>query len=107
MFYFFNQKPAYEMRISYWSSDVCSSDLIDLDFAIFDCIVFHYSLVISRPSYIKDDVRQKLREYKGPKVLFIQDEMRWVAATSAAIRDLDITTEIGRASCRDRVSQSV
>src|SRR3546814_1649691 len=27
MFFFFKQKPAYEMRISYWSSDVCSSDL--------------------------------------------------------------------------------
>src|SRR3546814_4094066 len=28
MFYFFfKQKTAYEMRISYWSSDVCSSDL--------------------------------------------------------------------------------
>src|SRR3546814_7079497 len=25
--FFFNQKTAYEMRISYWSSDVCSSDL--------------------------------------------------------------------------------
>src|SRR3546814_17315933 len=27
MFYFFKQKTAYEMRISDWSSDVCSSDL--------------------------------------------------------------------------------
>src|SRR3546814_1757380 len=27
MFFFFNQKTAYEMRISDWSSDVCSSDL--------------------------------------------------------------------------------
>src|SRR3546814_4049498 len=27
MFFFFKQKTAYEMRISYWSSDVCSSDL--------------------------------------------------------------------------------
>src|SRR3546814_6411777 len=27
LFFFFKQKPAYEMRISYWSSDVCSSDL--------------------------------------------------------------------------------
>src|SRR3546814_15830595 len=26
-FFFFKQKAAYEMRISYWSSDVCSSDL--------------------------------------------------------------------------------
>src|SRR3546814_16062608 len=28
MFCFFKQKTAYEMRISDWSSDVCSSDLI-------------------------------------------------------------------------------
>src|SRR3546814_2294694 len=28
-FFFFKQKPAYEMRISDWSSDVCSSDLAD------------------------------------------------------------------------------
>src|SRR3546814_20163746 len=27
----FKQKTAYEMRISDWSSDVCSSDLIDID----------------------------------------------------------------------------
>src|SRR3546814_19269543 len=27
-FFFFKQKPAYEMRISDWSSDVCSSDLL-------------------------------------------------------------------------------
>src|SRR3546814_15975550 len=27
LFFFFNQKTAYEMRISDWSSDVCSSDL--------------------------------------------------------------------------------
>src|SRR3546814_8414599 len=28
MIFFFKQKTAYEMRISDWSSDVCSSDLI-------------------------------------------------------------------------------
>src|SRR3546814_11883610 len=28
VFFFFKQKTAYEMRISDWSSDVCSSDLI-------------------------------------------------------------------------------
>src|SRR3546814_2374256 len=27
-FFFFKQKTAYEMRISDWSSDVCSSDLL-------------------------------------------------------------------------------
>src|SRR3546814_4026794 len=30
-FFFFKQKTAYEMRISDWSSDVCSSDLARVD----------------------------------------------------------------------------
>src|SRR3546814_7825679 len=30
LFFFFKQKTAYEMRISDWSSDVCSSDLQEL-----------------------------------------------------------------------------
>src|SRR3546814_11426416 len=31
-FFFFKQKTAYEMRISDWSSDVCSSDLLGVYF---------------------------------------------------------------------------
>src|SRR3546814_3158598 len=31
LFFFFKQKTAYEMRISDWSSDVCSSDLDDVN----------------------------------------------------------------------------
>src|SRR3546814_5249472 len=31
LFFFFKQKTAYEMRISDWSSDVCSSDLFNID----------------------------------------------------------------------------
>src|SRR3546814_20249813 len=34
VFFFFKQKTAYEMRISDWSSDVCSSDLFRLEDAI-------------------------------------------------------------------------
>src|SRR3546814_7840974 len=30
LFFFFKQKTAYEMRISDWSSDVCSSDLVQI-----------------------------------------------------------------------------
>src|SRR3546814_11337927 len=33
--FFFKQKTAYEMRISDWSSDVCSSDLIDMTKCIY------------------------------------------------------------------------
>src|SRR3546814_8782361 len=37
IFFFFKQKTAYEMRISDWSSDVCSSDLRDdLDPAVLE-----------------------------------------------------------------------
>src|SRR3546814_1094823 len=32
-FFFFKQKTAYEMRISDWSSDVCSSDLLAIRLA--------------------------------------------------------------------------
>src|SRR3546814_2646961 len=43
-FFFFKQKTAYEMRISDWSSDVCSSDLRD-DFGTLragdKCDLFH------------------------------------------------------------------
>src|SRR3546814_10639887 len=31
LFFFFKQKTAYEMRISDWSSDVCSSDLAEIE----------------------------------------------------------------------------
>src|SRR3546814_10831838 len=36
LFFFFKQKTAYEMRISDWSSDVCSSDLVGADPQPFD-----------------------------------------------------------------------
>src|SRR3546814_994202 len=37
-FFFFTQKTAYDMRISYWSSDVCSSDLLDRVLALY-CLI--------------------------------------------------------------------
>src|SRR3546814_1821941 len=39
VFFFFKQKTAYEMRISDWSSDVCSSDLRLLN-ASHSCIAY-------------------------------------------------------------------
>src|SRR3546814_9142658 len=37
-FFFFKQKTAYEMRISDWSSDVCSSDLPGMPLDLPQCI---------------------------------------------------------------------
>src|SRR3546814_3696059 len=40
-FFFFKQKTAYEMRISDWSSDVCSSDLFCVE--VVDCTMMNLS----------------------------------------------------------------
>src|SRR3546814_9045624 len=40
-FFFFKQKTAYEMRISDWSSDVCSSDLATLLRGVMDVTSSH------------------------------------------------------------------
>src|SRR3546814_5234737 len=41
-FFFFKQKTAYEMRISDWSSDVCSSDLVIEHFIEAEHADFHW-----------------------------------------------------------------
>src|SRR3546814_3224174 len=41
MCFFFKQKTAYDMRISDWSSDVCSSDLFDvLELGIMTAVIY-------------------------------------------------------------------
>src|SRR3546814_7680003 len=50
LFFFFKQKTAYEMRISDWSSDVCSSDLLVL-FAVLALVPF-IAQAIGEPFYI-------------------------------------------------------
>src|SRR3546814_10879138 len=49
-FFFFKQKTAYEMRISDWSSDVCSSDLVGL--------LARDHLVTDREALRRDDIGQ-------------------------------------------------
>src|SRR3546814_7985821 len=52
MFFFFKQKTAYEMRISDWSSDVCSSDL-DM-YAFIDGLVDGESFFEYKPLFAKE-----------------------------------------------------
>src|SRR3546814_1380059 len=40
--FFFKQKPAYELRISDWSSDVCSSDLLVPGLTILQVLVLRW-----------------------------------------------------------------
>src|SRR3546814_3900413 len=80
-FFFFKQKTAYEMRISDWSSDVCSSDL--QEGAAFP------------PREQPDDER-------GAGVADMQE-----AGRAGRETDGDGHGQIGRASCRERVCQYV
>src|SRR3546814_3100031 len=50
-FFFFKQKTAYEMRISDWSSDVCSSDLTSLTVPGIRYVIDSGTARISRYSY--------------------------------------------------------
>src|SRR3546814_3795268 len=78
-FFFFKQKTAYEMRISDWSSDVCSSDLKDPD------------ILVERPESVKTG--RVVEEIEG-------EAPGWSSKT-------DRIEQIGRASCRERVCQYV
>src|SRR3546814_7330134 len=89
--FFFKQKTAYEMRISDWSSDVCSSDLPD------------------RGERVLDVVAPRHRQLDPVERAYI--------AVAVAHRDIETVrtafgghvdpAEIGRASCRERVCQYV
>src|SRR3546814_5281703 len=80
-FFFFKQKTAYEMRISDWSSDVCSSDLGR-----------------RRPA---GPARRRARRAPPRGVRQTPRAARTVRAR------LGRGAQIGRASCRERVCQYV
>src|SRR3546814_13545660 len=64
-FFFFKQKTAYEMRISDWSSDVCSSDLAALhDGGLHDEGRF---IAIQRTFFDRDDAR-RARDLADPRM---------------------------------------
>src|SRR3546814_6211101 len=89
-FFFFKQKTAYEMRISDWSSDVCSSDLF--------LLLSEGSEQAERVLVIGDE------QVLG---LLIMVEHHPVIFTPEARRLVSAEGEIGRASCRERVCQYV
>src|SRR3546814_9012003 len=84
--FFFKQKTAYEMRISDWSSDVCSSDL-------------------AAQALGTDLRRTRLRLLVGTAI-----GVGGAVAVSGAIGFVGLIVphlKIGRASCRERVCQYV
>src|SRR3546814_1629867 len=96
IFFFFKQKTAYEMRISDWSSDVCSSDLFGLACRTDD---------EERRSLPDRDARWKL-DKRLPPAPRRGRLPRGATAPGRCVRT-PRAAPIGRASCRDRVCQYV
>src|SRR3546814_5995466 len=100
-FFFFKQKTAYEMRISDWSSDVCSSDLgiVSEDLAR-NLRIETENVHASRRPMATVDMRATTPELLcGFPVFKDLDD--------AELKRVAKRLQIGRASCRDRVCQYV
>src|SRR3546814_1483306 len=102
-FFFFKQKTAYEVRISYWSSDVCSSDLGRLQSA---------AVITGRTRIGPGAVRADLHGLEhaivaadGSAAGTERHQMHHRNRHHPAFDDR--VEEIGRASCRERVCQYV
>src|SRR3546814_10371089 len=90
LFFFFKQKTAYEMRISDWSSDVCSSDLLAAGTKIKQKHNIPVGIGLSADLDTAMATRTLLFAFGGS----VQNEQ-------------GVVVQIGRASCRERVCQYV
>src|SRR3546814_16496559 len=111
---FFKQKTAYEMRISDWSSDVCSSDLMILKRMKRRHSRAQSVAIVERLKAARPDIAIGADLIAG----FTTETEAMAANTRALIADCDIVHahlfpfseragKIGRESCRHRVSQEV
>src|SRR3546814_6074589 len=94
-FFFFKQKTAYEMRISYWSSDVCSSDLQREHVHRF---VAASQLVVAGVNHLPRIEQLRSAADRGGQADHVRIRLE---AVSEHVGD----AEIRRASCRERVCQ--
>jgi hypothetical protein len=59
-----------------------------LDLKRFDGLIIHYSLVACWDAFIGPRARAAIRQFKGLKIVFVQDDYRFINQTVDAIRDL-------------------
>src|SRR3546814_2506119 len=97
LFFFFKQKTAYEMRISDWSSDVCSSDLLQIIEMIDQVRNTRTGVTETNSALNAESLAKGAVGSEG-----VQSMMQ-----AGAQRQKLIAREIGRASCRERVCQYV
>src|SRR3546814_6122481 len=99
LFFFFKQKTAYEMRISDWSSDVCSSDLLMQDIQAFEVQIAAVHDVDGT------SFRQQQVEDTDIALFAVADVDK--GRDGATQVEQRVQLEIGRASCRERVCKYV
>src|SRR3546814_1042444 len=78
LFFFFKQKTAYEMRISDWSSDVCSSDLVGIGAGALVRYILHLDL---QRDLLAAEPRPRIDEP------CFRTERQWLAAEADFIGD--------------------
>src|SRR3546814_7202939 len=100
---FFKQKTAYELRISDWSSDVCSSDL-----AMGDELVITGTLHKADMSERRDELTgADTTEQRLDLMLKLGPYGAWNGGDLSLKTLLDNPHEIGRATVRERVKKYV
>src|SRR3546814_7432670 len=100
VFFFFKQKTAYEMRISDWSSDVCSSDLLIKDELLADAKKFGDD---RRSPLVAREAAQALAEtdlVASEPMTIVLSEKGWVRAAKG--HDVDAATLSYRDSSEER-----
>src|SRR3546814_12508412 len=95
--FFFKQKTAYEMRISDWSSDVCSSDLFRSLLAGDAFAAQQVALGASIADELRPDDRAAIARRQADMHMRIRDARRFIS-------DDDIAEECDRGAQPDRVA---
>src|SRR3546814_14427068 len=95
-YFFFNQKTAYEMRISDWSSDVCSSDLL--------CIL-DQGIQAELALFPEQTLAGQTHLFAAPRI--VNKRLERFAQCDRILRRHQQPGKIGRASCRGRVCRYV
>src|SRR3546814_2788900 len=95
IFFFFKQKTAYDVRISDWSADVCSSDLEG-----WDLVLRFYAMMYCLPILMANRYGYEGEDFFWGGSRILDPHGRELAAASEG-------QEIGRASCRERGCQYV
>src|SRR3546814_3683130 len=106
-FFFFKQKTAYEMRISDWSSDVCSSDLIAAGRvgAIFNAYTAKYTRELQRMAV--EGTRLKIPLIFGYDVIHGHRTIFPISLGEAASWDLQALEKEARISAADASAEGL